>query len=62
MSTISLPIERFFFGNEHWRSNRAVDEIAVYCDLLNHLQDRIDTLETRCRDEEVTLLKRTRQS
>ena len=55
MSTISLPIERFFFGNEHWRSNRAVDEIAVYCDLLNHLQDRIDTLETRCRDEEVTL-------
>ena len=56
MSTISLPIERFVFGNEQWRSNRAIDEIAVYCDLLDHLQDRIDTLEIRGGDEEVTLL------
>ena len=55
MTTISIPIERFMFGNEHWRSHRAMDEIEVYCDLLENLQDRIDSLETRGKDEEVTL-------
>jgi HEPN domain-containing protein len=43
------------FGNEHWRSYRAADEIDVYCDLLENLQDRIYSLETRGKDEEVTL-------
>ena len=55
MST-KIPMERFFFGNEHWRSNRAIDEIAVYCDLLDHLQDRMDALETPGGDEEIALL------
>ena len=54
MATISIPIERFIFGNEHWRSYRAVGEMTVYCDLLENLQDRIDSLEIRGKDEEVT--------
>ena len=55
MATISIPMERFLFGNEHWRSYRAIDEVEVYCDLLENLQDRIDSLETQGKDEEVTL-------
>ena len=55
MTTISISIERFMFGNEHWRSYRAIAEIEVYCDLLEALQSRIDSLETRGKDEEVTL-------
>ena len=51
MSTISIPIERIVFGNEHWRSYRAIDEIEVYCDILGNLQTRIDSLETRYKDE-----------
>jgi len=54
--TISVPIERFLFGNENWRSYRAADEIGVYCDLLDILQTRIDSLQTRGKDEEVTLI------
>ena len=50
-----ISLEQFMFGNRHWRSYRAVDEIEVYCDLLENLQDRIDSLETRGKDEEVTL-------
>ena len=56
MSGNSIPIERFLFGNEHWRSHRAIAEIEVYCGLLEFLQDRIDSLEIRDRDEEVTLI------
>ena len=55
MASISMPIERFLFGNEHWRSYRAIDEIEIYCDLLENLQGRIDSLETRGKDEEATL-------
>ena len=55
MANISIPMERFLFGNEHWRSYRAIDEVEVYCDLLENLQDRIDSLKTRGKDEEVTL-------
>ena len=55
MTIISVSFERFAFGNEHWRSYRAMDEIEIYCDLLENLQDRIDSLETRGKDEEVTL-------
>ena len=51
----AIPTDRFLFGNEHWRSNRAIDEIEVYCDLLDVLQERIETLQTRGKDEEVTL-------
>ena len=55
MTMISMSLEKFMFGNEHWRSYRAVDEVDIYCDLLNVLQDRVDALETRGKDEEVTL-------
>ena len=56
MPTISMPIERFLFGNEHWRSYRAIDEIEIYCDLLEILQDRVDSLETTGKDQEAALL------
>ena len=55
MATISIPMERFLFGNEQWRSYRAINEVEIYCDLLKNLQDRIDSLVTRGKDEEVTL-------
>ena len=53
--TISMPGARLIFGNEHWRSYRAINEIEVYCDLLDNLEIRIDSLETRGKGEEVTL-------
>ena len=56
MSFISIPIDRLLDGNEHWLSSRAIDEIEVYCDLLRNLQDRVDSLEIRGKDEEVTLI------
>ena len=56
MTAISIPLERFFFGNEHWDSDLAIDEINIYCELLEHLQDKIDSLGTRGKDEELTLL------
>ena len=55
MSVIRFPLERLFFGNEHWRSNRAANEIEIYCELLETLQDKIEALETRGKDEEVAL-------
>ncbi len=56
MPVISIPIERFLFGNKHWRTYRAIDEMEIYCDLLENLQDRLDSLETRGNDEEATLI------
>ena len=55
MSFIEIPLERLLFGNEHWRSYSAIDEIEIYCDLLDNLQDRVDSLETRGKDEEVAV-------
>ena len=54
-SSFSIPMERFLFGNENWRSYRAINEIDIYCDLLDNLHSRIDSLETRGKDEEVVL-------
>ena len=51
----TIPFERFLFGNENWRSHRAICEMEIYCDLLENLQDRIDSLETRGKDDEVAL-------
>ena len=51
----SIPLARLLLGNEYWHSYDAVDEIEIYCELLDHLQDKIDALETRGKDEEVTL-------
>ena len=56
MPFIEIPVERLVFGNEHWRSSHAIDEIEVYCDLLENLQDRVDSLETCGKDEEATLV------
>ena len=55
MTDGTIPFERFLLGNEYWHSYDAVDEIEIYCELLDHLQDKIDALETRGKDEEVTL-------
>ena len=51
-----IPIKRLLFGNENWRSDKAIDEIGVYCDLLEDLEARVESLETRGKDEEVTLV------
>lgn len=51
-----ITLNRFFFGHDYWSSGNAIDEIEIYCDLLDHLQDRIDTLEIRGKSEKVTLL------
>ena len=56
MTHSSIPIQRIIFGNENWRSTRAIDEIEIYCDLLELLQTRIDSLGTRGESEEVTLV------
>ena len=51
----SFPLERLLFGNDDWRSHRAINEIDVYCDLLENVQDMIDSLETRGEGEEAAL-------
>ena len=56
MTRISMSLDKLMFGNEHWRSYRAADEVEIYCDVLEFLQDRIESLETRGKDEEVTLV------
>ena len=56
MTKITMTMEKFFFGHVSWRSHRAINEIEVYCDLLDHLQDKKESLETRGKDEEVTLI------
>ena len=56
MATKVIPIGRFLFGNEHWRSYRAIDEVEVYCELLEDLQGKIDSLEIRGKNEVVTLI------
>ena len=55
MAIISIPIVRLIFGNEHWRSNRAISEVEIYCDLLEGLQLRHESLATRGKGEEAAL-------
>ena len=55
MGIIPIPVERLIFGNEHWRSYRAIQEMEIYCDLLEVLQERHDSLETRGKSEEAAL-------
>ena len=62
MPTITMPAYRILFGNEHWRTYRAVSEINVYCDMLDHLRERTESLETRGKDEEATLTTFRRSS
>ena len=56
MSTNEFSFERLLFGNEHWSTPGAIDEIQIYCDLLDQLQLRVDALETRGKSDEATLL------
>ena len=51
-----IPLERVLFGHDYWRSYRAIDKIEVYCDLVDHLEKKIDGVEARGKDETVTLL------
>ena len=53
MTWIPFSKERFLFGNVDWRSHRAIREINVYCDLIEMVQGRIDSLESRGREEEI---------
>ncbi len=55
MSFISISDDRLFEGNEYWRSSRAIDELEVYCDLLEIIQGRRESLSARGRDEEAIL-------
>ena len=55
MTEINFTTHWFFSEYDPWLPHRAIDEIEVYSELLEHLQDRIDSLETRGRDEEGTL-------
>ncbi len=54
--TMEITLNRFSYGHNYWSSGNAIDEIEVYCELLDHLQEKIDALETRGKGEEVTLL------
>ena len=56
MPTIEFSFERIVFGSEYWSTPGAIDEIEIYCDLLDNLQERIDSLETRGKGEEATLI------
>ena len=56
MKERSVSIGRLFSGHEYWSSGNAIDEIEIYCELLDHLEEKRDALETRGKGEEVTLL------
>ena len=53
--SVSIPIERFLFGHDYWRTDQAIDEMMIYSDLTAQLACRIEALTTRGKDEEVTL-------
>ena len=57
MPTKEFSFERLIFGNSHWNSLTAINEIGILCDLVDGLQCRIDSLETRGKDEEISLLR-----
>lgn len=56
MTFISMSMEKFIFGNENWRASYAADEIEIYSDVLEFLQERIESSKIRAKDEEVMLL------
>ncbi len=55
-STEFVVGKRHLFGNEGWLSHRAIVEIEIYCDLLDNVQERIDSLEVRGKGEEAALV------
>ena len=56
MSVISIPIEKFLSKKEHWWSYHTIDETGDYCDFLDRIQDRINSLQVPDK-EEATLVK-----
>ncbi|MYE54133.1 MAG: hypothetical protein F4X34_02925 [Chloroflexi bacterium] len=52
MSVVQIPFKQLVFGNEHWLSYRAIDEIEIYCDLIENLHSRIDSLLACGKDED----------
>ena len=38
MTYSTIPFERFLFGHDEWRSHRAINEIEIYCELMEHLE------------------------
>ena len=55
-STNFVAGKKHLFGNESWLSHRAIAEIEIYCDLLDNVQERIDSLEVRGRGGEAALV------
>ncbi len=51
----SFSLEHFMHGHDYWRTHRAISEIEIYCVLLENVQNRIDSLDTREREEEIAL-------
>ena len=53
----TIPITRStLIGHDYWRSHRAIDEIEVYCDLLDILEHRRADQDKQGRKERATLL------
>ena len=56
MTATSMSLEKLFFVNEDWHSTYAIDEIEIYCGLLEHLQKKIDSLERGARNQKSALI------
>ena len=54
--SVSVPFDQLVFGNPHWDTLLAIDEIMVYSDLIDHLGRQIELLNIRHENEEVTLI------
>ena len=52
----SISVKKFFVGNEYWDTSTAIDEIKVYCILIDHLDDKIDLLENRDKFEKSAMI------
>ena len=52
----SISVEKFFGGNEYWDTSTAIDEIKVYCILIDHLDDKIDLLENSDKNEKSAMI------
>ena len=52
----SISVEKFFGGNENWDTSTAIDEIKVYCILIDHLDDKIDLLENSDKNEKSAMI------
>ena len=53
---ISIPFDQLVFGNPHWDTPKAIDELTVYSYLIDHLDHQIELLNIRHENEEVTLI------